>query len=209
MKDRTCKRCGKTFTPTHGRQVCCNVPIEVPCEVCGKPISQKCTTAWQKSTCSRTCEIELSNRGRKTSASKSYKVCKACGKEFIPKSARDLYCKGPHIRQCAVCGKDYEYNPKRKDAANTCSKECRYSLMNKNTDRDSSMKHLKETLIEKYGVDNPVKIPGVKEKMVTTTKERYGVEYYQQTEEYKQRYKQTSLEKYGVDHHLKSKKSHK
>lgn len=60
------------------------------------------------------------------------------------------------------------------------------------------------TIKEKYGVDNVMGIPGVKEKIKETCFERYGVEYYSSTDEYKEKVKQTCLEKYGASTFLAS-----
>ena len=55
------------------------------------------------------------------------KICAFCGKEFIPRSNNQRYCKGPHYRICPICGKEYlednVENLKRPPVA--CSYECR------------------------------------------------------------------------------------
>jgi hypothetical protein len=86
-----------------------------------------------------------------------------------------------------------------------------------------------ETNLLKYGVDNPMKVDNIKEKVKKTNLDKWGVEHYTQTNQYKERivsinrekwgvdwYQQSidfkeksaskSLEKWGVDHHMKSKK---
>ena len=63
--------------------------------------------------------------------SRPTKKCEFCGKEFIPKSNNQRYCKGPHYRKCPVCGKEYlednVENLKRPPVA--CSYECRATLI--------------------------------------------------------------------------------
>ncbi len=148
---------------------------------------------------------ELIRRKRVESASKLEKICKFCGKKFVPKSVRDAYCDGPHYKTCVVCGKQFEVNPKERRQLNeTCSKECRYISAKRNTNMDQMIKTLKTTMLKRYGVENSVDIPGVREKIKNTVKDRYGVEWYTQTDEYKEHVKKTSIEKYGVEHYLAS-----
>lgn len=62
----------------------------------------------------------------------------------------------------------------------------------------------KKTMLEKYGVEQPMHIPGVVEKMKETNRKKYGSDWYTQTDEYKQSVEETSLFKYGVKHFLSS-----
>ena len=199
---RICKRCGEEYRPVSTRQQCCNKPIKVPCVVCGKLMDQICTLARQNSTCSKECSTELGNRGRLEAAHKLTRKCKYCGKEFVPESSRDFYCKDKHYATCEVCGKPFEITGRMDVANKTCSKECRYISAKRNTDMVAMQQHLTATLKEKYGVENPGQIEGVQEKARAKMREKYGVDYYTQTAEYKERVKQTCREKYGVDHHL-------
>lgn len=56
------------------------------------------------------------------------KICKLCGKEFIPKS-NAIYCEGPHYRPCPMCGKPVEYH-RVSEPIRFCSRECRRTHMN-------------------------------------------------------------------------------
>jgi hypothetical protein len=60
----------------------------------------------------------------------------------------------------------------------------------------------KETSLEKYGVDHPLKLEKFKEKSKTTNLERYGVEYSIQNKEVKEKLKKTIKEKYGSDEYM-------
>jgi len=62
----------------------------------------------------------------------------------------------------------------------------------------------KQTSLEKYGFDNPLKSPEVQEKKKQTSLEKYGFDNPLKSPEIQEKRKQTLLEKYGVDHHLKS-----
>jgi len=57
----------------------------------------------------------------------------------------------------------------------------------------------KNTNIERWGFDNPMKSESVKNKLKNKIIETYGVDHYSKTDEYKIKYKNTCLEKYGVD----------
>ena len=71
---------------------------------------------------------------------------------------------------------------------------------------DEIKQKIKQTCLEKYGVDNYNKTKESKEKIKQTCLEKYGVEYFWQSDECKEKIKQTCLEKYGVDSPLKSEK---
>ena len=58
---------------------------------------------------------------------------------------------------------------------------------------------LKETCIQKYGVDNPMKSDEVKNKLKKSLIQKYGVDHYSKTDEFKSKYKDTCLEKYNIN----------
>ena len=62
----------------------------------------------------------------------------------------------------------------------------------------------KQTMIEKYGVDNPLKNEEIKEKVRKTNNERYGGNAPLCNEKIQNKVKQTCLERYGVDNIRKS-----
>ena len=65
----------------------------------------------------------------------------------------------------------------------------------------------KQTLKNKYGehVNNPMDIDVVKEKIRNTCLEKYGVDWVTKTDWYVEKTKKTLLERYGVDSYSKSK----
>jgi len=90
----------------------------------------------------------------------------------------------------------------------------------------NSAKNIKNKMIEKYGVDHPLKIKEFKDKQMKTVinkfgvenvsqleefkikrantiKEKFGVENASQNESIKEKKKQTSIKNFGVSHHLK------
>lgn len=64
----------------------------------------------------------------------------------------------------------------------------------------------KQTLLQKYGVDVPMKSEQVKQNFKNTMKERYGVEHALQVPEIKARQQQTFQKRYGVDNPMQDEK---
>ncbi len=201
---RICRLCGSEFHPKARKQYCCNEMRPRTCECCGKEFLSLCSTANTVATCSKECQVVLIKKKREASAASAVKICKWCGKEFHPTSVRQVYCNETHYQTCVVCRKQFEIDPRKADSVKTCSKECRYKLMNESTDREAAIATQKAHFLEKYGVENAMQIPGVVDKIKQTNVEKYGAEWYTQTDEYKQRAAETDMQKYGVAHHLQS-----
>lgn len=98
--------------------------------------------------------------------------------------------------KCPTCGKPLVF---KGIFFKFCSNICAQSS-------DEIKQKIKQTCLEKYGVDNYNKTKESKEKIKQTCLEKYGVEYFWQSDECKEKIKQTCLEKYGVDSPLKSEK---
>ena len=98
--------------------------------------------------------------------------------------------------KCPTCGKPLVFKGM---FFKFCSNICAQSS-------DEIKQKIKQTCLEKYGVDNYNKTKESKEKIKQTCLEKYGVEYFWQSNECKEKIKQTCLEKYGVDSPLKSEK---
>lgn len=201
--ERKCKCCGEVFIPRRSDQLFCGNVHVVKCEICGKEFERKCESGFRH-TCSDECNIEYIKLKQQESSYRETRTCKFCGKEFHPKSSRQIYCDGPHYGICVICGKEYEIpDVTQTDYAKTCSKECRDELTRRNTDYSVIAEHVRDTMREKYGVDNAMDLSDSREKIANTQKDRYGG-WYSRTDEYKERVKETSLEKYGVEHHLQA-----
>lgn len=164
MFDTVCPVCGKT------RQVKTSQSIESLCRSCAK-------------------KKQMKEKGVKLAP----RICKFCGKEFIPNSAKQIYCKGPHVRKCPICGKNYIENNvenlKRPEVA--CSYKCR-------------AKATRNTSLKKYGVTAPGNNKEAREKSKQTTLKHLGVEYAMQSKEVRDKSKLTLIERYGVDNASKS-----
>lgn len=66
------------------------------------------------------------------------KICKFCRKSFIPNSNHQVYCKGPHIRTCPICGKAYEETnvDNLKKPPKACSNACRIESIKRKKQRN-------------------------------------------------------------------------
>ena len=99
---------------------------------------------------------------------------------------------------CPVCGKPVKFYNFIKGYRKYCSSKC-------NNSNPKKKLQVKQTCLERYGVDNPRKSRDIQDKTKQTCLERYGVEYPTQSEEIQNKYKQTCLKKYGVEHPFQSK----
>lgn len=129
----------------------------------------------------------------KTIDKKKERLCKFCGKPFVPATGGQIYCKRPHYMTCPVCGKQYlvtnNDNLKRPPVA--CSYECRRIRR-------------EETSLKKYGIRTPGNNPEAREKTKQTLLRKYGVDSALKDPEIRKKAKQTLIEKYGVDNIGKS-----
>lgn len=150
----------------------------------------------------------------------------------------DIY----EIPKCKNCGKQLEFKMFSKPYLEFCSKRCKTSFafkdgtmdksiqkktdtfkkrFGKGTDGGNELKERKKkTLLDRYGVDTPMKIPEVKEKYRKNSIEKYGVDWCSKSQEIKDKivegwknnpdkdfidkkrhenYKKSMQEKYGVD----------
>jgi hypothetical protein len=102
---------------------------------------------------------------------------------------------------CRVCNNFTKFISFNKGYNTYCSRKCIMS------DKELVSKRNKksvETNLLKYGVDNPMKVDNIKEKVKKTNLEKWGVEYYTQTSDYKERIVNTNREKWGVDWYQQS-----
>lgn len=200
-----CSLCGKSFESTHKSSVCNDCKTGI-CIVCGKAFKRD--WPYTQKTCSTKCRgvyrkesgiaKQVAEKSKQTVQERygvsnvrnipghtlKPKKCKYCGKEFIPTSARQLYCKDTHYGPCPVCGnlteiKDMNIGPQ------CCSEKCRIARINK-------------TCLEKYGNKDAVNSQHARELSKQHCLEKYGVEYYSQTDKYRESYERTMLERYGA-----------
>lgn len=144
------------------------------------------------------------------------KILKCSGSNF----KEQAYCYFNHIDVmpfCPICGKEVGFHGNRYGFAKYCSPQCRAkdpdveqkrknTLLDKYGENATKLIHekVKKTQLEKYGVDNIMKLKSVKERQKQTVKERYGVDNPMKSDIIKQRSKDTCLEKYGSEYFLSS-----
>lgn len=182
---RICRHCGKDFESIKNSWLCSDCRVGV-CAVCGK--SFKRFSDYPKyEWCSKECQKKYAESlGRSTRClfPKSV-ICKACGKEFIPKSSHSLYCEGPHYRPCPICNKPVEFHSLA-DPVVCCSKEC-------------NREKCRRTSKDRYGCEYPSQSPEIESKRSSTTFERYGDTAYARTSKFRQQYVSWSRSFCGYD----------
>ena len=107
----------------------------------------------------------------------------------IKETIQRIYYKIEEKNKCPICGKPVLWLGKQKRLMlNTCSLECGFKLRTQ---------HIKETCLEKYGVENCYQSKEKKQKIKETLIKRYGVDNAQKSQEIKKKTEQTCLERYG------------
>lgn len=138
----------------------------------------------------------------------STKICKICGKSFESKSSRRSICYEDHYHPCPVCGKLTVGNDMQ-HLNSCCSIECSRKKASNTTHQtyeewpsnsDSAKQKRVETNVQKYGVDNPSKLPDVKSQISSSLKATWGT----QKDNILSKTEQTCLSKYGQTHYMKS-----
>ena len=81
-----------------------------------------------------------------------------------------------YVNICQECNDSFETNRKNK---HFCSKECRYKHIGNKVSQvrktDEFQQKMKEQNLKKYGVEHPMRVKEIKDKVVRTQKEKYGV----------------------------------
>ena len=129
-------------------------------------------------------------------------------KQKYDKNLLELFCKTNNIVLIHNCDK---INSKTTIVGKCIEPNCNenfsksfYSLVNYNAycnehSKINSNKKLKQTCLDRYGVENPFQNEEFKEKGKQTCLKRYGVENSMFNESIKEKIKQTCLERYGVE----------
>lgn len=106
-------------------------------------------------------------------------------------------CKEKHI--CPVCGKEcshsYDSTKKKPKWKLFCSNDCKNSTLGK----EIISFLFKQSMLEKYGVENPSQLEEVKLKKEQTSIKNFGVSNPMFSKEVKNKIKETFKEKYNVD----------
>jgi len=111
---------------------------------------------------------------------------------------------------CRYCGEPNRVKKSKYTLSgnSNCHMECRKKEL-KEVDSTWSRKDvkqkIKDSLMEKYGVDHSSKIEGIGEKRKEVFQERYGVSNPSQLESIKERKRETCLKNYGTEYPLQNK----
>jgi len=79
------------------------------------------------------------------------------------------------------------------------------SISFREENKEEIQKKVKQTNLERYGVENVFQSEKIKERIKEKNLEKYGVEYTLSSDDIKEKIKKTNLERYGVDNPSKSK----
>ena len=114
------------------------------------------------------------------------------------KTYYDKYVATPDSGHCPECGADTRFISITRGYLEFCSRKCAARHIAADADRQEHKKNeTRQTLLEKYQVDNVSKIEAVKSKRRETMKARYGFEYYSKCGEYKEKMQATCMERYN------------
>jgi hypothetical protein len=121
------------------------------------------------------------------------------------------------IAKCIMCENSFnkslnKLHKQRNFGCRICAKKMQFDRV-KNTmlqkygveyaaQSDIFKNKMKASMLEKYGVEHPNKSEEIKEKIKKTNLEKYGCEYGLQNEEVKEKRRLSNLEKYGVENPL-------
>ena len=104
--------------------------------------------------------------------------------------------------KCLICKNKVKHKKNK-----TCSAQCREKLKKLNGTVSASLEKKKQTMISKYGVENPAHIPGSQKKRLLTLEEKYGARVSplarekakERSANLNKKGRQTLKAKYGVD----------
>lgn len=120
-------------------------------------------------------------------------------------SRRKMHPKRTLHLKCDVCGREFTkdyFAHIEKAPHHICSRKCHTAAQLKGGLLDEKKR---QTMQDRYGVDNPQQLLWVKDKSRVTNLERYGTEVCSQSDKVKERARLTNQERYGVDWHTQSK----
>ena len=101
-----------------------------------------------------------------------------------------------HLGICPVCGKRCKFKNFKDGYYLHCSLSC--------TQLDEDIQNkIKNTNLERYGVERASQNVDIKLKTIETNLEIYGVKHHTQSDNVKEKIKQTRFDRYGVDNHMK------
>ena len=208
---RQCKECGKSFETKSSRKLFCDDDHYRICQYCGNsylvPRNQLSNPA---KTCSEECRRALMVITAHRNVPLKTFVCEECGETFT-KSARSAHiCDKQHYRKCVICGSEFPVTPVQiYTNIKTCSEACRLELVKQTSlqrygvdnyaQSEESKVRTKTAFLNAYGVDNPMKLKSCQIKAQNTCLNKYGVTSFSKTPEFIDKCIDTNQQRYGCD----------
>lgn len=162
FKTYYCEICGSPFHPNSSRQKYCKKLLKKTCPICNEEFEYPCCD-FVPCTCDKvSCRNKYAHDQLELSYQKSTKICEWCGQAFHPISNTQKYCTNIHYRTCKICNKKFEVDTSKnfQDIPWTCSNDCMLKLRFQNGNpfqRPDFEEKYKRTLLERYGVEHPMK----------------------------------------------------
>ena len=218
---KICKLCGKEFDAVgKGRRSICNGVHYNTCVVCGQQFEVDHST-YTRVTCSDECnrkrnseaaKLRMANHSTKKTNSNSKgkysRNCIICGELFHTDSDNRYTCYNDHVCKCEICGTEYHVGPQG-NYRRTCGYKCAAELRARELEAKCGVRstfqlpgvaeRIKQTNIERYGVENPLSSSEIREQIKATCLERYGVEFATQSAEMQSKSRKTCLERFGTE----------
>lgn len=180
-KYKICVKCGRKFLPKSSRQRYCHKPVLSYCVICGKEFYNECDADEnQKHICDNSeCRNKYAHLKSVESVQQQTKKCKWCGKSFHPATPNQIHCTRTHYQICKNCGKKFVVHPELavSDTPIFCSQRCSqlyHSGENCVFSNKEVRERIKQTMLQKYGVEYPMQSPEVVADWQEKYKERTG-----------------------------------
>lgn len=214
---KKCKLCGQNFDAKGNKNYCddCKENFHVECQFCH--IKFKFTNRYKLSAYNNTknffCSSVCSNKFKgnttiKLAEKETTKQCRRCGAEYTGTTFSKL-CPECSKKECSICGTKFEEGYR-----GYCSEKCYNQSINNSIDKANKAQidkyggigfenkiirdKAKETIINKYGVENVFKSKTVQEQIIETNLAKFGTEHPVKLPEVQAKIKKTNLKRYGV-----------
>lgn len=121
---RICPICKTWFQPKNAAQKYCKKEIKLICKVCGKEYVGHCQPDNVTVCDNESCKKAAGSAGCRNTDT-STKICRTCGREFVPNYIKQLDCNMDVTRVCKICGKEFQTRCNKYNNTSTCSEECK------------------------------------------------------------------------------------
>lgn len=203
----TCQKCGfdkKFLTKNYSSKCDCqNIDkIHTNCVTCNKPIVKDVKYEGFPYTCSRACINDNENYDQLLINARGYPRGYSSSEDYLNSLRIE-------DRECNVCGTTF--NCHVDDTKKSCSRECALKSPERsekikeyqNNNAEMLLEKRKAACLLKYGYENCLESPEIRDKIRQTCNERYGVSNHLLSDRSEQHRREILLEKYGVDNYFK------